>query len=60
MDKKCKKCGGSGDMFVMEKGIRSKVVAFRNIEFYEKNEYRSTGNTVCCSVCNGLGMEEIR
>jgi hypothetical protein len=58
MTEKCKKCGGSGDMFVMEKGKQSVIVAFRDMAAHKKDGYKPTGSTICCSICNGLGVVE--
>lgn len=55
----CKKCGGSGDMFVMVKGKQTVIVAFRDIEAHKKDGYTATGNTICCSMCQGIGAVEV-
>jgi len=59
---KCKKCGGSGDMFVVTKGEGAMAhvtcIPFRDIKAHEKNGFKLNGQTACCSVCNGLGVED--
>lgn len=55
----CKKCGGSGDMFVMIKGNLTVIVAFRDMEAHKKDGYTANGRTIECSMCHGVGMVEV-
>ena len=59
---KCKKCGGSGDMFIVTKGEGAMAevtcISFREIKAYKENGFKPNGQTACCSLCNGLGVED--
>ncbi len=56
---KCKKCGGSGDMFMMKKGSSTIIVPFRDIKVQKEIGYKTTGATICCSMCQGIGAVEV-
>jgi len=55
---KCKKCGGSGDMFRMSKGSIDVIVPFRDIKAHKEEGYVLKGD-LCCSMCNGFGVTDI-
>jgi hypothetical protein len=53
----CKKCGGSGDMFVLERGILRAVVRFSEVKAHLEAGYKDTGKTIECSLCGGYGQQ---
>lgn len=55
---RCKKCGGSGDLFAMEKGDFFIAVPFSEIESRKQAGYKTTGGTICCGMCQGIGAIE--
>jgi hypothetical protein len=58
MARKCRKCGGSGDMFVLIHPASGwATVKFAEIKIYESVGYITTGNTIECSLCHGSGVE---
>ena len=52
---KCRKCGGSGDVFIYNKGKEERI---ENFSWGQINNTWNRRRDLCCSLCNGLGVED--